>query len=175
MGCDWLVLFAPVGALAVNVVVQLAAHFLRPSAPIVASYAAGFMVGAAVSILPLVRVATAADAVAAAIVSFLTFGALSYCYSNFVNLGFSSLRIRVLKEICREGGCSDMGALRARYGSEAILERRIARLVEWGQLRVSGGRYHAVPGFFLHLARAFTVLKKLLLGRGFRYEGCRSS
>lgn len=161
----FLLLLAPVGALLVNVVVQLAAHFLRPRTPIVISYLAGFAVGAVGAV-----VLAWAGGPADWIISLLTFGGLSYGYTNFVNVNYSSLRLRLLKEMVRDGGVVAAEDLRARYGSEAVLDRRLLRLVEWGQLRRDGDAYHAVRGGFFYLAGVFVVLKRLLLGRAFRYE-----
>ncbi len=160
---------APVVGLAASVVAQVVAHWLMPRRPIVVSYAAGFLCGAMVSLLTLFASAAAAGW-ADGLACLLTFGGLNYCYSNFVNLNFTSLRIRLLKELMAAGGRERVEEIARQYGSEAILQRRLARLVEWGQLRESDGRYIAAEGSFLRLARLFTLLKRVVLGRGFRYE-----
>lgn len=160
---------APLVGLAASMVAQVVVHLLLPRKPIVVSYAAGFLCGAIVSLLTLSAFQVAlgwADAV----VCLLTFGGLNYCYSNFVNLNFTSLRIRLLKELMAAGGRESITEIARQYGSDAILQRRLARLVEWGQLCESGGRFTAIEGSFLRLAQFFTVLKKVALGRGFRYE-----
>ncbi len=164
MSCYWL-LCVPLLALGLNAVVQLAMHFHSPSAPIVRSYAGGCAAGALCS-LGLSWGLGWADVLTA----LLTFGGLSYGYSNFINVNYSSLRLRILKEMVREGGETTLADLQSRYGSEAILDRRLTRLVEWGQLREVGGRFLAERGGFYRLALTFLLLKKLLLGRGFRYE-----
>ncbi len=165
MTCWWL-FCAPLLALGVNIVVQLSMHFLSPSTPIVRSYAAGCAAGAFCAF----GMSWGAGWTAV-LTAVLTFGGLSYGYSNFINVNYSSLRLRILKEMVRDGGQTTLADLQSRYGSEAILDRRLTRLVEWGQLRSSGGRFRAERGGFYRLALVFLFLKKLLLGRGFRYEG----
>lgn len=165
MSCWWLFL-VPLLALGLNVIVQLAMHFLFVSAPIVRSYVAGCVAGA-IGTIVLAWGAGWAELLTA----LLTFGGLTYGYSNFINVNYSSLRLRILKEMLRDGGATTLADLQSRYGSEAILDRRLTRLVEWGQLREDNGRFHAERGSFYRLAQVFLLLKKLLLGRGFRYEG----
>jgi hypothetical protein len=160
---------APIVGLGAGVVAQVVAHLLAPGKPIVFSYVAGFLCGAVVSLITLVAF-RALPTLADLIVCLLSFGGLNYCYSNFVNLNFTSLRIRLLKELLACGGSESLARIASQYGSEAILKRRLERLVEWGQLAQMNGKFTAKEGSFLRLARLFTVLKKLVLGRGFRYE-----
>ena len=161
--------FAPLVGVGVGVVAQVVAHWVAPRSPIVLSYAAGFLCGAISSLLTLFASGKPVGWYDL-MVCLLTFGGLNYCYSNFVNLNFTSLRIRLLKELLATGGTARADEVARKYGSEAILKRRLARLVEWGQLRESSGRFVALKGSFLRLALLFTVLKKAVLGRGFRYE-----
>jgi predicted transcriptional regulator len=160
---------APLVGLAASVVAQVVAHILFSRKPIVFSYAVGFLCGAVVSLLTL-SASGQADGWADGLVCLLTFGGLNYCYSNFVNLNFTSLRIRLLKELLSAGGGESIAEIARKYGSEAILQRRLERLVTWGQLRRENERFTATGGSFLRLALLFTVLKKIVLGRGFRYE-----
>lgn len=160
---------APLVGLAVGVVGQVVAHWVAPRSPIVLTYAAGFLCGAIISLLTLFASGKPVGWYDP-MVCLLTFGGLNYCYSNFVNLNFTSLRIRLLKELLATGGTARADDVARKYGSETILKRRLARLVEWGQLRESSGRFVALNGSFLRLALLFTALKKAVLGRGFRYE-----
>ncbi len=114
---------APLVGLAASMVAQVVVHLLLPRKPIVVSYAAGFLCGAIVSLLTLSAFQVAlgwADAV----VCLLTFGGLNYCYSNFVNLNFTSLRIRLLKELMAAGGREHNGdrapIWQRRYFAEAF-------------------------------------------------------
>ena len=160
---------SPLLGLAGSVPVQVVAHWLMPRKPIVLSYAAGFLCGVFLSLVSLFAFRPSANG-ADVVICLLSFGGLNYCYSNFVNLNFTSLRIRLLKELRGSGGRESLERIASKYGSEAILKRRLARLVEWGQLEDENGSFTAKNGSFLALAHLFTVLKKLILGRAFRYE-----
>jgi hypothetical protein len=166
-----LVTIAPILGVFVGIAAQVGVHMSLPNKPIVFSYAAGFVCGAAVSLAVLVG-CFPETSLSDAIVCFSTFGGLNYCYNNFVNLNFSSLRIRLLKEVLSSGGTESLAAITSQYGSKAVLQRRLERLVSWRQLQEQNSRYRANGGSFLLLALIFSVLKKIMLGRGFKYE-CR--
>jgi len=160
---------APLVGVGAGVVAQVVAHWVARRSPIVLSYAAGFLCGALMSLLTFFASGKPVGW-SDLMVCLLTFGGLNYCYSNFVNLNFTSLRIRLLKELLATRGTARADEVARKYGSEAILKRRLSRLVEWGQLRESSSRFVALKGSFLLLALLFTALKRAVLGRGFRYE-----
>jgi hypothetical protein len=66
--------------------------------------------------------------------------ALAFGYFNFVNLNFTSLRVRMLREMLATGSLT-LDDLRARYGAEAVLDLRLERLVTAGQLSFDGSVY----------------------------------
>ena len=160
---------APLIGQAVGVVAQITFHLIFRRKPIVLSYTVGFLCGAFGSLVTLYVSAIPAG-FPDVVVCLMTFGGLNYCYANFVNLNFTSLRIRLLKQLLDSGGYEASVEILRKYGSQAILRRRIERLLEWGQLERVDGRFRAKEGSFLRLALFFTFLKKLMLGRGFRYE-----
>lgn len=173
---DWitaaLVTLAPILGVFAGIAAQVAVHMSLPNKPIVLSYAAGFVCGAVVSLTVLFG-CFPETSLSDAVVTLLTFGGLNYCYNNFVNLNFSSLRIRLLKEVLSSGGSESLATIASQYGSKAVLQRRLERLVSWGQLQEQNGRFRANNGSFLLLALIFSILKKIMLGRGFKYE-CRA-
>jgi hypothetical protein len=173
---DWvttvLLVCAPIVGLFAGIFAQVVTYMFLTGKPIVFSYAVGFAVGAAFSLVAL-HAAYPSYGFFDAVIVLLTFGGLNYCYNNFVNLNFSSLRIRLLKELLACGGTESMGMVTSQYGSKAVLGRRLQRLVAWGQLRQEGGRYMAVAGSFLLLALLFDSLKKIMIGHGFRYKNSK--
>lgn len=95
----------------------------------------------------------------------LSYGALGYGYFTVVCLTASSLRIRALRHIHNspdQGVTSE--SLRAIYGATDLLELRLERLAQWGQITRRGGRVYVSgqPGFLL-LALAVKFLRRFLL------------
>jgi hypothetical protein len=66
--------------------------------------------------------------------------ALAFGYFNFVNLNFTSLRVRILREMGTAGDFS-IADLKARYGADAVLDLRLKRLVDAGELSFDGAVY----------------------------------
>ena len=67
--------------------------------------------------------------------------ALAFCYFNFVNLNYTSLRIRMLRELLTHENGVSMDELKARYSADVVLDLRLKRLVSSNQLRFDGARY----------------------------------
>jgi uncharacterized membrane protein len=86
-----------------------------------------------------------------------------YFYFHFINIGEASLRIRVLREAAVRPGCSLEDLLLA-YNVGTVVGTRLDRLVADGQLRRVGDRYHAGKPRMVVVAKAFRILRWLLLG-----------
>ena len=110
----WLYAMVPWLALAVNVLVQLGVcrqpgvAGTRPRWSLMRSIYAGFLAGfalvAAVGACYLVGgPRTPGDALASAAVNVMTYGALSFGYFHFINLGETARRIRIIREIDAAG------------------------------------------------------------------------
>lgn len=164
-----LLVVAPIVGAAGGAGAQICFHLFFKRKPIVFSYAAGFSCGTFASLLTLSASQKSAS-LTDVMICLLTFGGLNYCYTNFVNLNFTSLRVRLLKELLDSGGSEEISKIVNKYGSRAILQRRLERLVDWGQLERNNNLFRAKPGLFLWLALFFTLVKKVMLGRSFRYE-----
>lgn len=166
-------LLAPPACMAVNVVVFVVVshtfcrnHLLA----LIVAFAVGLaaLTGLAVPLgqaSPLPGLETASCLALAA----LSYGALGYGYFTMVNLTATSLRIRALRHILNAPGQSvTPESLRATYGAEDLLDVRLERLVQWGQITRREGRVFVTgqPGFLL-LARAVGFLRRYLLpGQG---------
>jgi hypothetical protein len=97
--------------------------------------------------------------------SFLTYTALSYIYSQAINVGEASIRIRILRELARAPqGLLIEEALRE-YSAATIIDYRVERLTKSGDIRFSNGRYYHQKAQMLWVAEVFKVLKLGILGR----------
>jgi hypothetical protein len=166
----WLVATAPLVGLVVNVFVQFAVHRFRPHLPIVLSYAVGLF-GAVASTAVVIRsVAEQETGWAAILIGVTTVAGLSFCYSNLVNLFYSSLRVRLLARLLAAGGNLPQGSIMKCYGSDAVVDDRLDRLVSWGQIERRKGRFYSKKGWLLALTSMFVAAKHIFFGHGFRFE-----
>lgn len=172
----------PVAALAVNAATQLLVVRAFPAHGIAPSIAGGFLAG-------LAAVATSAalpgagtpasllDRPATAMADLLAYLCLSYCYFNFLNLGITARRIRLLIELLEAPDGLTWGEILARYDARQMVRARLGRLLTGGQVREREGRYTIGAPHLLLTARAMILLKILFLGTRSEFEkpGCPRS
>ena len=88
--------------------------------------------------------------------------ALGYCYFHFINLGETARRIRILREIYdSHDGLSTDGILE-RYNADEIVEKRLRRLINNGQIVSRDGRYYIGRPEVLLMANILAAMKLLL-------------
>lgn len=102
----------------------------------------------------------------ALLVDFPVYALLAYGYANFFNLGESSVRVRIYRELVQAGGRGlDRRDLLERYDEEAMFRARLVRLVAAGDLEETGGRYRLGQMRLLWVARIIFALQRMVLGR----------
>ena len=170
----WWPILAPIGAVAINVLAQILAvrigkgrHFLR-------AVVLGFFVGAASLIVAQAVFLPASNPreawFIAVLVNLPLYAALSYCFFNFVNLGQSSIRIRIYDEIARQSGGVAIADIALEYDEPALMQMRLERLTESGDIVESNGRYFIGRKRFIAIAKVIFALKAFILGKGSEFE-----
>lgn len=165
----------PAVALAVNVTAQLLIVRSSPGRGIAPSIGAGFLAGlaavaAGAAFLPAAANATPLDGAATALADLLAYLCLSYCYFNFLNLGITARRIRLLIELLEAPGGLCWEEILERYGAAQMVHARLGRLLAGGQVREAGGRYTIGAPLLLTAARVIILLKVLFLGTRSEFE-----
>lgn len=170
-----LVPLLPVAALAVNVAVQLIVVRTFPGAGIAPSIGGGFLAGLAAiaagsAFPPAGAPATLLDGTATGLADLVAYLCLSYCYFNFLNLGITARRIRLLIELLAAPGGLTWEEILQRYDARHMVQARLGRLLTGGQVREQGGRYTIGAPHLLLTARAMILLKVLFLGKRSEFE-----
>jgi hypothetical protein len=167
--------FVPVAALAANVGTQLIVVRARPAAGIAPSIVVGFLAGLAVAaaggaLIPAGAATTVLDRPATFLADLIAYLCLSYCYFNFLNLGITARRIRLLIELLETPGGLTWRELLKRYNAQEMVRARLGRLLSGGQVRERGGRYTIGTPLMLLVARVIVLLKVLFLRSGSEFE-----
>lgn len=160
----------PVIGLAVNVAFQIVSFRFLPPLGLLRSIALGFLAGLlalfAVEIsMSVLQPGSRADMLIFFCVDGVTYVCLGYCYWAYINLGETSLRIRILRELQESQESLSMEELRSRYNPDEMFERRIQRLVKHGQVMVRGGRYVVDRPLLLLLAKMVGLVRFVIFGR----------
>lgn len=104
------------------------------------------------------------------IYSIVNYGALSYCYFHFINLGETARRIRLLRELIDSKDGLSVQEILERYNAKEIIEKRLGRLIKSGQIIFRDGRYYIGKPIMLLIANIIISLKLIILGRKSEFE-----
>jgi hypothetical protein len=74
------------------------------------------------------------DALSNITVNCATAAALAFCYFNFVNLNYTALRFRMLRDLPDHANGFSIDDLKVCYGADIALDLRLQRLINSGEL-----------------------------------------
>ncbi len=166
----WYSLLAPVLALAANVVAQVLLVRLRKGAHFLRSVVEGCLAGAGLLVVlegtRLFFQGISLETLALTLlVNAPAYLALSYCYFNFVNLGQSSVRIRIYARIAEAPAGLLMEEIAREYNESALLQLRLHRLNESGDMVEKNGVFHTNRRRLVWIAAVIFKIKQFLLGK----------
>ena len=99
------------------------------------------------------------------LVNFVAFMAFYYHYFVFAVCARTSLRIRILAEIVKTGDGISLSAILDRYQTSEIIEARLKRLLQSGQVVEKSERYWIGKPWMLNIAKLLFWQKRFILGR----------
>ena len=149
-------IFIPFMALAVNISFQILVFRLFPKIGLLRSLFLGFICG----FLAICVIGFDAKS----IINIVIYILLGYCYFHFVNMGQTARRIRILTELKDIPEGLSLRQILERYNSEDIIERRLNRLIDHGQVTQRNGRYYIGNPLMLIIARFFVAIKRIIFG-----------
>lgn len=168
-------MLCPLAAMAVNVIAQIAAYRLRRGSQFFRSIVEGFLAGAIALAIAEVMLAPNSGHMS----DYLTLGllvnvpiylALSYCSYNFMQLGQTSIRIRIYSEIAARPGGINVEEMRREYDDKALTDGRLRRLIESGDIVEREGRYYVGRYRLVGISNIIFGAKRFLLGKGSEFE-----
>jgi len=89
---------------------------------------------------------------------------LAYCYFHFFNLGETGRRMRLILELDSVPEGLSEQELARRYGAKEIMERRIQRLLDGGQMREQNDRFYPLGEALSSIAGVIAALRLLVMG-----------
>jgi len=168
-------LFTPIAALAINMAVQIVGFRLRRGCHFFRSVVEGFFLGGVglliIEALLIIADQTRGDSVAMALlVNLPTYLALSYCYYSFVQLGQTSIRLRMYSEIASRASGVTIEEMEREYDESALTDMRLRRLIESGDILEKDGRYFIGRRRLLVVVHIIFAAKHILLGKKSEFE-----
>ena len=168
-------LIAPIVAMLVNLLTQVTVYRLRRGRQYFRSIIDGFLVGAialAASETFLIAAGnpTTDRFLLALLVNAPIYLCLSYCYYSFVQLGQTSIRIRMYGEIASRPSGVMISAIEREYDEKGLTEVRLQRLLESGDLVERDGKYFIGRRRLLHIANVIFAAKHFLLRKKSEFD-----
>jgi hypothetical protein len=165
---DALLLAGPVFGLTMNVIVQFTV-FRAGWRGLLGSIVVGFFAGAGVAAGFVVAAAETSplvlfDALALAVVVLVVYGAAGFAYFAFVNLGETSLRIRMLQLVADAPRGLTVADILAVYNDRDLFAIRLGRMAENDQALIIGDRFYPRRSVLFTASVVLEFLKRLLYG-----------
>lgn len=166
--CDILLLVAPALGIVANVAVQFTLHWTGRYSLLI-SVIAGFAAGAAVTVgfttLALFQSpSTFLDGFALAISVLLVYGAAGMAYFCLINLGETSLRIRMLQLLLDSPNGLTLPEILAIYDDKKLIVTRLRRIAENRHASFIDGVFYPRRSVLFIASWAIELLKRLLYG-----------
>jgi len=161
MASGLLQLFIPIFGLGINIAAQLLSHKRIIGLGLLKSEYLGFTLGFLLITLSELYLDTSLSLL---IANLIIYTSLGFCYFTFVNLGETSRRVRILRELA---GCLDgltAEGILQRYNAREVTQRRIGRLINNGQVRFRDGKYYIGNSTVLLMAKVIERIKLIVLG-----------
>jgi len=113
------------------------------------------------------------DSIALSLVTIVSYLCLSFCYLCFIQLGVSALRIRLLQELYNSPNGLTMDEILGLYNSKHIIDYRVKRLINNGQIIIKRDRYYVKMSITLIMAMILEVCRFIILGKKSRIKFIR--
>lgn len=150
-----------------NVLIQVIVFRLLPKITLLKSILSGFVAGlsALLSVHVVLPAPSQVEAFGLLATNLIIYSALGYCYFHFLNLGETARRIRILRELYMTKDGLTLDEILEKYNSRRMVEMRLGRLLNSGQVILADGRYYIKSSFLLTAARVISFMKLLVLGK----------
>ncbi len=167
---NYLYVLSPLISLGVNIISQICCCRYCKRLSLLKSVFAGFAFGAfsllLINICCLKGLCLSfPDNMASFLTNAITYSALGYGYFHFINLGETGRRIRIIIELLNHKKGLSGEEILDRYNAKDIIQKRINRLVESGQITEKNGRYYTHSPVLLTIARIIVGMKIVVLGK----------
>ncbi len=102
--------------------------------------------------------------------NFIIYLSLGYCYFHFINLGVTARRIRILRELYETKKGLSLNEIMQRYNAKDIVEMRINRLVNNGQIIFKNNKYFIGKPIMLYIVKVIIIMKLILLNKRSEFD-----
>ena len=95
----------------------------------------------------------------------IIYASLGYCYFHFVNLGETGRRIRIIRELFDSEKPLTFEEIQKRYNARMIVDIRLQRLLNTGQIHEKNNRYFIGKLTLLSISKLIILMKLMIIGK----------
>jgi len=167
---DYINVINPILAFSVNVATQiLCVRFIMKG--LLKSLFSGFAVGLlSLLFVQLFAVFLNITFLPNLMVNIIIYSSLGYCYFHFINLGETARRIRILRELYDSNGGLTLEEILKRYNAKKMVELRLQRLLNNGQVILKDGMLYNGKPIMLFISKTIILLKLIILGKKSEFD-----
>ena len=175
MNANWFNLIIPLISFLINVISQVLLFRTNPGFGLLKSEYVGFVSGlimlALLHTYSFVEYRQSIEIISPILITnLLTYGALGYCYFHFINLCLTARRIRLVRDLYKSANGLSMAEILEEYNANKMVQIRLKRLLDSGQIVFLDGKYYIGKPFILFTANCMVALKQLFLGKRSEYD-----
>jgi len=100
----------------------------------------------------------------------IIYACFSYCYFTFINMGETARRIRLLRELYDAPFGLTQEEILKRYNAEEVINIRMSRLLNNGQITLRNERYFVSSPIMLSISKILVLMKLIVLGKESEFE-----
>lgn len=131
----------------------------------------GFLCGLVIFIVgEFITYQPSGDWLALFLANLIIYGCLSSGFFTFINMGETARRIRLLRELYDAPFGLTREEILKRYNAEEIINIRMNRLLNNGQVILRDGRYYACRQVMLFISKTIIFMKLIVSGRESEFE-----
>lgn len=169
---DYFDILIPLMGIIGNITAQIFSYKYLPVKKLLKSEYFGFLCGLIVLVACEIisYQALEADWLSLICVNLIIYLCLSYCYFNFINMGETARRIRLLRELDEMPTGLTREDMLKRYNAQEIINIRMNRLMHNGQIVLRDGRYYVGSPVMLLISKAIVLMKLVVLGKKSEFD-----
>ena len=172
MAHSYIIFLSPIVGFSVNVLIQVLSCRYVKGFRILKSIFLGFSIGFFLLLAPVAFLPQMgwAEFVSICIVNIVTYGCLEYCYFNFINLGVTARRIRLLWDLSEAQAGLSYDEILKQYNATTMIHERLKRLLDSGQVIEKNGRYFIGKPVMSFISEIILFLKLLIIGKKSEFD-----
>ncbi len=169
---DYFNILIPVIGIFINITVQIFSYKYLLGKKLLKSEYSGFLCGSIVLVVceTFAYEEPVVERLSLICVNLIIYFCLSYCYFNFINMGETARRIRLLRELDDAPAGLTREEMLKRYNAQQIINIRMSRLIHNGQILLRDGRYYVGSPVMLFIAKMIVFMKLIVIGKKSEFE-----